>query len=348
MKCTHFIAQFGVEIGNCYITQNGQYFVFVLNDQNITTVEEANAWLAQQYSSGTPVIVEYELKTEEIIPYTPAQQEARNKLKNLSTYQYVNHIDLIANEEANMTLKYKQDLEITRQGELEGVVRNTDYANSTTGGTVKVNSNYGVEINSGTINPTVRNYAQYQAITDDYYFISKGTLENVIAGKELVNTSYHDSSKQNITDNSLATTNKTVPTAINEVNSIAKGANQALSYGNYSTMITAFNALDDDVYNVGQNIYILTLEVPDLWISSIESTSSTYTYTTDEAFMTALETNGYVQVGYYRLSALETQKVDLTNYVENTDYGTQNTGGVVKVWTSYNEDNEIGLNISTE
>ena len=137
------------------------------------------------------------------------------------------------------------------------------------------------------------------------------------------------SSKQDITDNSLETTNKTVPGAINEVNSIAKGANQAVGYSNYSTMITAINALDDDVYNIGQNIYIVTLEVPDLWVSSVESTSQTYTYTTDEAFTTQLNTNGYVQVGYYKLSALETQKVDLTNYVTFDDYATSTTAGVV-------------------
>ena len=51
------------------------------------------------------------------------------------------------------------------------------------------------------------------------------------------------SGKQDITDNNLTTTNKTITSAINEVDSIAKGANQALSYGNYSTMITAFNSL---------------------------------------------------------------------------------------------------------
>ena len=76
---------------------------------------------------------------------------------------------------------------------------------------------------------------------------------------------------------------------------------------------------------------IITLQVPDLWISGIESTSQTYTYTTDEAFTTELNTNGYVQVGYYKLSALETQKVDLTDYVKNTYYATYNTGGVIKV-----------------
>ena len=156
------------------------------------------------------------------------------------------------------------------------------------------------------------------------------------------------SGKQNITDSSLQTSATTVPGAINEVNSIAKGANQAVSYSNYSSLVTVFNALDDDVYRVGQNFYILTLEVPDLWVSSIDSTSSTYTYTTDAAFINDLETNGYVQVGYYRLSMLETQKVDLTNYVQFTNYATQSTGGVAKMWTSLNEDNEIGLNISTQ
>lgn len=122
--------------------------------------------------------------------------------------------------------------------------------------------------------------------------------------------------KQNITDNTLTTTNKTIPSAINEVNSIAKGANQAISYSNYSAMVTAFNNALSTAYNVGQNVMIVTLEVPDLWISSIESSSSTYTYTTDSAFTTALATNGYVQVGYYKLSALETQKVDLTDYYQ--------------------------------
>lgn len=136
-------------------------------------------------------------------------------------------------------------------------------------------------------------------------------------------------SKQNTEDNSLDTTRKTIVGAINEVDSIAKGANQALSYGNYSTMVTAFNSLDDDVYKVGQNIYIVTTEVPDLWISGIESTSQTYTYTTDEAFTTELNTNGYVQVGYYKLSALETQKADLTNYVTFDDYATAATAGVI-------------------
>ena len=42
-----------------------------------------------------------------------------------------------------------------------------------------------------------------------------------------------------------------------------------------------------------------------------------------------------------------TTQVDLTDYVKNTDFATQDKGGVVKLWTS-TEDGNLGLNISTE
>lgn len=126
---------------------------------------------------------------------------------------------------------------------------------------------------------------------------------------------------QSNANNALNTAN-TANTTANTAKSIAEGANQALSYANYQAMVTAFNSLDDDVYRVGQNVMIVTLNVPDLWVSSIESTSASYTYTNDEAITTALSTNGYIQIGYYKLSALETQKVDLTDYYTKT--GTEN------------------------
>lgn len=182
--------------------------------------------------------------------------------------------------------------------------------------------------------------ATSQLVNDSGYTTNTGTITGVkmngstvaTSGEANLGTVITDvSEKQNITDNSLETSNKTVPGAINEVNSIAKGANQALSFASYAAMVTEFNSLDDDVYNVGQNIYIQTLEVPDLWISSVESTSTTYTYVDDATFVSGLDTNGYVQVGYYKLSALETQKVDLTNYVTNTDYATSTVAGVMKV-----------------
>lgn len=115
---------------------------------------------------------------------------------------------------------------------------------------------------------------------------------------------------ENPTHNAHATSKKYVDNKFN-------GANKALSFGDYSTMISSFNALPNDTYNIGQNVMVVTLEVPDLWISGIVETEEEkveYTYTSDEEFITALTENGYVQVGYYKLSALETQKVDLTHY----------------------------------
>ncbi len=99
--------------------------------------------------------------------------------------------------------------------------------------------------------------------------------------------------------------------AINEVNGIAKGRNQAVSYTDYQAMATALNALEASAFVPGQNIYINTLGVPDLWVYSVEQSSVAYTYTTDDAIANALKA-GPVQIGYYKLSQLESQKVDLT------------------------------------
>lgn len=117
--------------------------------------------------------------------------------------------------------------------------------------------------------------------------------------------------------------------------SISKGANQSLSYGDYETMITAFNNLPNDIYKTGQNILIITLNVPDLWISGIEEENTPYTFIDDNTFVNELKTNGIIKVGYYVLSALETQKVDLTDYVKNTDYATSSKGGVIRSSTTY-------------
>lgn len=137
---------------------------------------------------------------------------------------------------------------------------------------------------------------------------SEKTLEQLLDSKQ-------DSLTFDSTPTALSTNPVTSAGIKTYVDDRFDGASKAISYGNYSTMITAFNALADDVYGVGQDIYIVTTDVPDLWVSSIESTSSTYTYVDDATFISALATNGYVQVGYYKLSALETQKVDLTDYV---------------------------------
>lgn len=128
------------------------------------------------------------------------------------------------------------------------------------------------------------------------------------------------------------------------VEGIAKGASQSISFGDYQTMITSFNSLPKDAYNVNLNVMIIKRYVPDLWVSYKSDKNIPYEYTTDEDFVALLEQSGTVQVGYYIFSPLETQKVDiegyptneqldekLKQYVKSTDYATSEKGGVVKV-----------------
>ena len=72
------------------------------NDDSSTKIQKFKTWLATQYANGTPVIVEYELSEEEIIPYTEAQQEAWNKIEELMMFEGYNSIE----SNAQLDIKY--------------------------------------------------------------------------------------------------------------------------------------------------------------------------------------------------------------------------------------------------
>ena len=279
--CSHFEVKKSADSthNNIRLVNADGYGAQIIISRNIAaTVNDFKNWLTEQYNNNSPVIVEYELNEEVIVPYTSAQQEVYNQIKQAISYEEQTNIS--SNQNAIFNVEAYLDTKVI-------LAEKGTYSKPSTG-------------------------------------IPKTDLASAVQTSlnkaDTALQSHQDiSGKQDITDNTLTTISKTVPTAINEVNSIAKGANQALSYSNYQAMITAFNSLANDVYNVGQNVMIVTLQVPDLWISGIESTNVPYTYTTDEAVTTALSTNGYIQVGYYKLSALETQKVNLTDYEQNTN-----------------------------
>lgn len=71
-------------------------------------------------------------------------------------------------------------------------VKNTDYATSSVGGVIKVGSN-AVSINAqdGKLYAEARTYSDYTNAGNNI-FISKGTLENVITGKDLTTKAYVD------------------------------------------------------------------------------------------------------------------------------------------------------------
>lgn len=94
---------------------------------------------------------------------------------------------------------------------------------------------------------------------------------------------------------------------------IAKGRNQAVAYSNYGAMVDALNAMDNAEFRTGQNIYIGTVGVPDLWVYTVEPVRNTFSYVSDEKIVELLQNKTTIQVGYYKLAMLEGQKVDLTN-----------------------------------
>ena len=77
--------------------------------------------------------------------------------------------------------------------------------------------------------------------------------------------------------------------------SIAKGRNQAHVFATTADMQAWLsNVANKGVYNQGDNLYIVDVDVPDWWIAEVLDTVDSST--------------GY----YYKIAQLETQKVDLS------------------------------------
>lgn len=106
-----------------------------------------------------------------------------------------------------------------------------------------------------------------------------------------------------------------VETKAAEAKSIAEGRVRASSFADYAALTAVLNSATVDTYKIGDLFYIQAKNVPDLWVYSVETSAVSYEYTYDEAVISAIESTGYIQIGYFRLSALESNKVDLTGFV---------------------------------
>ena len=89
---------------------------------------------------------------------------------------------------------------------LADYVKNTDYATSSTGGVVKVNTGAGFRIINGELQGYTFPYETYE-IASERLNISKGTLENVIAGKNL------ETANNKVTSLSSSSTDTEYPSA---------------------------------------------------------------------------------------------------------------------------------------
>lgn len=107
------------------------------------------------------------------------------------------------------------------------------------------------------------------------------------------------------------------------------GKSQSKTYNNYQAFVEAVNAMNNTALKVGDNVFIVTQGVPDMWVSAVNSSSATYTYTSDSAIVTALGSANGLTVGYYVFRELETEKVDLTAYQTKNDNSLNTTSKTV-------------------
>lgn len=168
--------------------------------------------------------------------------------------------------------------------------------------------------------------AEIQHLYDLIFKLDSRLSEVEIVDEFLSSTSIHALQNKVITENFVRVDNEfiQVKQRADTIEEIAKGAVVAKSYLTYSDMVADLNFEKKSKYNVGQHFIIQTVGVPDLYVYDISNNSVKYTYTNDNAIVSATE-NGYLQIGYYQISQLETQKADLTEYAKKDQVPVINT-----------------------
>ena len=115
----------------------------------------------------------------------------------------------------------------------------------------------------------------------------------------------------------------------NELSEGLAGRATTKTYADYQAFVAAIGALQKSGLKVGDNVYIKTLDVPDMWVTAVNETSTAYTYTNDQAIINALDTTSGLTVGYFSFSKLETEKVNLSDYQTKNDSTLETTSKTV-------------------
>ncbi len=89
-------------------------------------------------------------------------------------------------KELVLTLQNGTTVRVSIADLVSGLVSDTDYATSSKGGVIKVANSKGTSISNGVLTAATVTYENYGNLNGNG-FISKGTLDNVITGKQLVN-----------------------------------------------------------------------------------------------------------------------------------------------------------------
>jgi peptidoglycan hydrolase CwlO-like protein len=177
----------------------------------------------------------------------------------------------------------------------------------------------------------VSNYEKYSAstgleFTSNGIYLSESYFEGAFVGTLTLNEiSSNDVAIHKLDNKFLDLPNNEdfveLVDKVDTVEKIAKGATEAISFSNYEEMFNVLNSAPNDKYRIGQNFYILTSGVPDVWVRGIESSHTTANYIDDATVIQSLEGHT-LHVGYYLLSDLDADEVDLNNYTTKKEFET--------------------------
>lgn len=137
-------------------------------------------------------------------------------------------------------------------------------------------------------------------------------------------------------NNGKVYTREQVDAAINEVKQLALGSKNAYSFEDYTEVYNTLLAIGHDTANSGYvpgNVfYIKDADSPNLQILNMGTAGTDYfDGTTLEQFISELENNIPVHVGYFEIAPSETAKIDFTDLVGINDYMSYENYGIGRV-----------------
>jgi hypothetical protein len=246
------------EITNTELIEDLESIELLKGENNITITSENLPALLQlfYYKQTLQGNVEY---LDEI----KANKEDIPSLDNYYTKQEVNNLipDELSDLRDDSTHRLVSDSEKSTwnnkidSSALTDYVKNTDYATDSVGGVIKTRDNLATGMDNGALRCKTKTYNEYNSLLDTA-FIGKGTLENVIIGKGLIDNSVNNLTNYTKTSDlsSVATSgsyndlsNKptipTIPTNVstftNDAGYITNSVNNLTNYTTTTDMNTA-------------------------------------------------------------------------------------------------------------
>ena len=225
---------------------------------------------------------------------------------------------------------------------LEGYVKPTDYATSSKGGVFRTNNGLSLDIN-GLVYADILSYVNYSSMaTGDELFISKGTLENVITGKGLIDktvnnlVNYYKKSEsiKPLTDDTVNF--NTIDTGlyyiVGATNIVVGDQSIASNFADNLVYVTHWSNMNTRIVSF--------LNLTTMYAITRSGSSGSYTYSLEKTFTYVTTDNLASELDNYYTKA-ETDTLlstkanitdipDLTDYVKNTNYATASKGGVIK------------------